>query len=70
MKNTHIDAEQRHGLRDAWGLTDFTLDFTDCVRYKKAVRILLKSKKYKLLQNGRYLYGPVYGYVTFRKREA
>ena len=70
MKNTYIDAEHRHGLREAWKLTEFTLDFTDRGRYKRAVRILLESQKYKLLRSGRYLYGPVYGYVTFRKREA
>lgn len=70
MKNTYVDSEHRHDARNAWKLTEFTINFTDRNRYKKAVKILMDSEKYKLLRNGRYLYGNTYGYVTFKRREA
>lgn len=66
MKNVYTTPDDRHEARHVWRLTDFTLDFTDRERYKKAVRILMNSSRYKLIRNGRYLYGNAYGYVTFR----
>lgn len=47
---------------------EFTLDFTSRERYKKAVKMLMNSEKYSLLVHGRYLWGNVYGYVTFAEK--
>ena len=68
MKNTYIDAAHRAEARRVWGLHEYTLNFRNRERYKKAVRVLMNSERYKLLRNGRYLGGPEYGYVTFTKR--
>lgn len=66
MKNAYTTPEARHEARKAWRLTSYTLDFTSRERYKKAVRILMNSQKYKLERSGRYMFGNAYGYVTFR----
>lgn len=68
MKNTFNSAEARTEARKAWNLKDFNLNFRNRERYKAAVRILMNSDKYQLVRNGRYLSGPEYGYVAFRKR--
>lgn len=64
----YISAEDRHEARAVYRAKSFTLDFANRERYKSAVRILMNSDRYKLEGNGRYLYGPMYGYVVFRRK--
>lgn len=44
---------------------EFTLNFTNMARYKRAVKALWSNPKYRLLVYGRNYVGLSYGYVTF-----
>lgn len=47
---------------------EMTLQFTTKERYKKAVHYLMHDcTGYALKGYGKYLYGPVYGYITIEK---
>lgn len=47
---------------------EITLQFTTKERYKKAVHYMMHDcTRYNLKRNGKYLYGPIYGYITIEK---
>lgn len=68
MKNVRYDASYRAESLRVWKTKNFNLNFCSRERYKAAVRILMNSDKYELVTNGRYLSGPAYGYVSFRRK--